>query len=195
MATATSKAEVPLQEKLNTAQVAVDDKQWKKLITLLQIRDSLPEAHLKSLDLWELEKIWQGGEGSQPVQGKANQAKPVMKGKGKDKAVAKTPAKKVSSSLPKESKITWLGLPMVPLNDAKDQSRRAAAPSPLAKTRKRDLSADCSDVAAKHSGTEVVTVFEACSQVEVESALCNSHWECGLIDSFLWFACRLFGSY
>ncbi|KAG9078065.1 hypothetical protein FS749_009981 [Ceratobasidium sp. UAMH 11750] len=158
MATATSKAEVPLQEKLNTAQVVADDKRWKKLITLLQIHDSLPEAHLKSLILWELEKIWQGGERSQLVQGKANQAKPVMKGMGKEKAVAKTPAKKVSSSLPKESKITWLGLPMVPLDDAKDQSRRAAAPSPLAKTRKHDLLADCSDVAAKRSGTEVVII-------------------------------------
>ncbi|KAG9097199.1 hypothetical protein FS749_006840 [Ceratobasidium sp. UAMH 11750] len=146
--TGSSKGKVLSQGQLNATQVAADDARWKQLIALLHIRDSLPEEHLKTLDLWELEKIWDQGEGSKPGQGKVG--KPKAAAKGKEKAVAKTPAKKLSLSLPKESKVTWLGSPIVALKDTKDQAKCAAASS-LVTTRKRSVSPDHSDVGAKHA--------------------------------------------
>ncbi|KAG8729388.1 hypothetical protein FRC10_003949, partial [Ceratobasidium sp. 414] len=51
-------------------------------------------------------------------------------------------------------KITMLGSPLNALNNAKSQSEHAAAPSPLAKLRKRDMSTDRSTSGNKHVRVE-----------------------------------------
>lgn len=147
--------------------MAQDDAWWNKLIQLLQFRDDIPYEKLKTTDLDELEDFWAKGEGCQPASGKATATKAPAKPKPKPKPAAKTPLKKVSSSLPKYCKVRvnsilrdtlanapFKGLPEVILQRAQDQSDRAATPSSQVKSRKRDPSADPSGV-TKRPRTEL----------------------------------------
>lgn len=99
------------EEEANAAEVARDDARRNKLISLISLRDDLPSEKLIPFDLHELEEMWSRGEGSQPAPAKPSTTKASAKSKSKSKVPAKTPKKKVSSALPKESSVRANSLP------------------------------------------------------------------------------------
>lgn len=94
---------------MNVAEVVRDEARRNMLIQLFHYRDNYPLNELNVLDLDELEKMWSKGEASKAVPGKAPATK--VPAKPKPKAPAKTPAKKVSAALPKESSVRVFSLP------------------------------------------------------------------------------------
>ncbi|KAF8598260.1 hypothetical protein BDV93DRAFT_561524 [Ceratobasidium sp. AG-I] len=123
--------------------ISQEEARRKTLIELFHYRNQVPREELNVLDLDELEKMWAALEASTTSPEKAPATKAPAKSKAK--AQAKTPVKKVSAAHPEPDTVEWIGLPMNALIKAQGQSKRADAPTPPPKSRKRDLLTDCDE--------------------------------------------------
>ncbi|QRV96336.1 hypothetical protein RhiJN_24354 [Ceratobasidium sp. AG-Ba] len=112
------------------------------LINQIHGRDKAAISKLKTKETWELEYQWSKGKPPAPPQIKD---RPVLK------PVAKTPMWKSSSSLPIESSFDVLGLPIIALRAAEDQSEKALQSTPGPASHKRDYNANGEEIHAKRS--------------------------------------------